>query len=258
MQTQCTGDFSDREGGRRSPCVKPAPFQMQIQCTRDHHRGCGRRRPLGPASGQHRQCITQKNPARPSAPTRHTRQRIKPSMCRLGIGSEQMSDTHQLAAAPASSRHRPRSSSLLQRSPPTGLAKKNSGDAASRACGKRKPMQADAVSDADSMHWRFFGSRGRPKVALRKAGAVSDADSMHSRPSPRRGCGRGRRRPLGPASGQRRRCITQKNPARPSAPTRHTRQRIKPPMCRLGIQSEQTSDTHQLAAAAASCRRSTP
>ena len=37
MQIQCTGDFSDREGGRRSPCVKPAPFQMQIQCTCDHH-----------------------------------------------------------------------------------------------------------------------------------------------------------------------------------------------------------------------------
>jgi hypothetical protein len=30
------------------------------------------------------------------------------------------------------------------------------------------------------MRWRFFGSRGRPKVALRKAGAVSDAESMHS------------------------------------------------------------------------------
>ena len=123
----------------------------------------GRRRPLGPASGQHRRCITQKNPARPSAPTRHTRQRIKTPMCRLGIRSEQTSDTHQLAAAAASSRHRPRSSSLLQRSPPTGFAKKNSGDAASRACRKRKPMQADAVSDANSMHWRFFGSRGRPK-----------------------------------------------------------------------------------------------
>ena len=173
-------------------------------------------------------------------------------MCRLGIGSEQTSDTHQLAAAAASVGHRPRSSSLLQRSPPTGLAKKNSGDAASRACRKRKPMQAGAVSDADSMHWRFFGSRGRPKVALRKAGAVSDADSMHSRPSGR-GCGRSAT-PLGPASGQRRRCITQKNPARPSAPTRHTRQRIKPSMCRLGIGSEQTSDTHQLAAAPASSR----
>jgi hypothetical protein len=35
MQIQCTGDFSDREGGRSSPCVKPAPFQMQIQCTGD-------------------------------------------------------------------------------------------------------------------------------------------------------------------------------------------------------------------------------
>jgi hypothetical protein len=80
-------------GRPKSPCVKPAPFQMQIQCTRDHHRGCGRRRPLGPASGQHRQCITQNNPARPSAPTRHTRQRIKPSMCRLGIQSEQTSET---------------------------------------------------------------------------------------------------------------------------------------------------------------------
>ena len=128
MQTQCTGDFSDREGGRRSPCVKPAPFQMQIQCTRDHHHATaaasGRRRPLGPASGQHRRCITQKNPARPSAPTRHTRQRIKPSMCRLGIGSEQTSDTHQLAAAPASSRHRPRSSSLLQRSAANRIGKK--------------------------------------------------------------------------------------------------------------------------------------
>src|SRR6185437_14002621 len=38
MQIQCTDDFSDREGGRRSPRVKPAPFQMQIQCTCDHHR----------------------------------------------------------------------------------------------------------------------------------------------------------------------------------------------------------------------------
>ena len=48
--------------------------------------------------------------------------------------------------------------------PPTGFAKKNSGDAASRACGKRKPMQADALSDANSIRaWRFFGSRGRPK-----------------------------------------------------------------------------------------------
>ena len=184
------------------------------------------------------------NPARPSAPTRHTRQRIKTPMCRLGIQSEQTSDTHQLAAAAASSRHRPRSSSLLQRSPPTGLAKKNSGDAASRACGKRKPMQA---------------GRSVPEGRRREVARVKPApfqmqiqctrDHHHATAA-----ASGRRRPLGPASGQRRRCITQKNPARPSAPTRHTRQRIKTPMCRLGIQSEQTSDTHQLAAAAASSR----
>ena len=35
-----------------------------------------------------------------------------------------MSDTHQLAAAPASSRHRPRSSSLLQRSAANRIGKK--------------------------------------------------------------------------------------------------------------------------------------
>ena len=64
------------------------------------------------------------NPARPSAPTRHTRQRIKPSMCRLGIQSEQTSETHQLAAAAASRRHRPRSSSLLQRSAANRIRKK--------------------------------------------------------------------------------------------------------------------------------------
>ena len=108
MQTSMHWRFFGSRGRPKSPCVKPAPFQMQIQCTRDHHHATaaasGRRPPLGPASGQHRQCITQKNPARPSAPTRHTRQRIKPPICRLGIQSEQTSDTHQLAAAPASGR----------------------------------------------------------------------------------------------------------------------------------------------------------
>jgi hypothetical protein len=112
----------------------------------------------------------------------------------------------------ASRRHRPRSSSLLERPPPTGFAKKNSGDAVSRACGKQKPMQAislprrrpavgidplaprcssvrppgftkknsgdaasrarrkrkptqaDALSDADSMYWRFFGSAGTARA----------------------------------------------------------------------------------------------
>ncbi len=128
--------------------------------------------------------------------------------------------------------------------PPTGFAKKNSGDAASRACGKRKPMQADALSDADSMHWRFFGSRGRPKSPCVKPAPFQM--QIQCTRDHHRGCGR--RRPLGPASGQHRQCITQKNPARPSAPTRHTRhtrQRIKTPMCRLGIRSEQTSETRQ-------------
>ena len=50
----------------------------------------------------------------------------------------------------------------------------------------RRRAASGAVSDADSMHGRFFESRGRPKLAPRKAGAVSDADSMHLRPSPRR------------------------------------------------------------------------
>ena len=129
-------------------------------------RGCGQRSATAPWPGQRPAppVHTQKNPARPSAPTRHTRQRIKPSLCRLGIQSEQTSETHQLAAAPASRRHRPRSSSLLQRSPPTGIAKKNSGDAASRARRKRKPTQADALSDADSMYWRFFGSAGTARA----------------------------------------------------------------------------------------------
>ena len=113
---------------------------------------------------------------------------------------------HQLAAAAASRRHRPRSCSLLQRSPPTGFAKKNSGDAASRACGKRKPMQADALSDADAMHRRFFGSRGRPKSPCVKPAPFQM--QIQCTRDHHRGCGR--RRPLGPASGQHRRCITQK------------------------------------------------
>ena len=158
------------------------------------------------------------NPARPSAPTRHTRQRIKTPMCRLGIQSEQTSDTHQLAAAAASSRHRPRSCSLLQRSPPTGFAKKNSGDAASRACVKHKPVQADAVSDADSMHWRFFGSRGRPKSPCVKPAPFQmqiQCTRDHHRAA---AAASGRRPPLGPASGQRRPCIRkkiQRGPRRP-------------------------------------------
>ena len=93
---------------------------------------------------------------------------------------------------------------------PTGFAKKNSGAAASRARMKRKPAQAGALSDANSMHWRFFGS---PRVRVRRANLrnaehfqmsdsmhsrfsdrqgrpnLSEADSMHARPSPCRGCG---------------------------------------------------------------------
>ena len=164
-------------------------------------------------------------------------------MCRLGIQSEQTSETHQRAAAAASSRHRPRSCSLLQRSPPTGFAKKNSGDAASRACMKRKPAQAGAVSDAESKHGRFFGSRGRPKVALRKPAPFQmqiQCTRDHHRAAAAATVGdRPLARPAASAAG----ALRKKNPARPSAPTHHTRQRIKTPMCRLGIQSEQTSET---------------
>ena len=106
------------------------------------------------------------NPARPSAPTRHTRQRIKTPMCRLGIQSEQRSETHWLAAAAASNRPDPVAPRRSRASLPTGFAKKNSGAAASRARMKRKPAQAGAVSDADSMHRRFFGS---PRVRVRRA-----------------------------------------------------------------------------------------
>ena len=193
MQIQCTGDFSDREGGRRSPCVKPAPFQMQIQCTRDHHHATaaasGRRPPLGPASGQRRRCITQKNPARPSAPTRHTRQRIKPPMCRLGIRSEQTSDTHQLAAAAgqpsaidpvaarcSSVRRQPDSQKRTAATPPR--ARVGSANLRKPAPFQMQIQCTRAFSDRE-------GGRSRP----RKAGAVSDANSMHSRPSPRNGCG---------------------------------------------------------------------
>ena len=101
MQIQCTDDFSDREGGRRSPCVKPAPFQMQIQCTCDHHRAAAAAtvgdRPLARPAASTAGASRKKNPARPSAPTRHTRQRIKPSLCRLGIQSEQTSETNHAA-----------------------------------------------------------------------------------------------------------------------------------------------------------------
>jgi hypothetical protein len=104
--------------------------------------------------------------------------------------------------------------------------------------------------DADAV---FYIKKGKIKVtvvskqgkevALRKAGAVSDADSMHARPSPRNGCGQ--RSATAPWPGKRPAppVHTQKNPARPSAHTRHTRQRIKPSLCRLGIGSEQTSET---------------
>src|SRR5579872_6653992 len=129
------------------------------------------------------------NPARPSAPTHHTRQRIKPSLCRLGIQSEQTSDTHQLAAAPASSRHRPRSSSLLQRSAANRIRKKEQRrrrlarvwEAQTYASRRRFRCRLNALA--------IFRIARAAEVALRKAGAVSDADSMHSRPSPRNGCG---------------------------------------------------------------------
>ena len=87
-------------------------------------------------------------------------------MCRLGIQSEQRSETHWLAAAAASNRPDPVAPRRSRASLPTGFAKKNSGAAASRARMKRKPAQAGAVSDADSMHRRFFGS---PRVRVRRA-----------------------------------------------------------------------------------------
>jgi hypothetical protein len=83
--------------------AKPAPFQMQIQCPRDPspRRGCGQHSATTAWPGQRPAPPVHhaKNPARPSAPTGHTRQRIKPSLCRLGIQSEQISETHRLAAA---------------------------------------------------------------------------------------------------------------------------------------------------------------
>ena len=177
-------------------------------------------RPAASADGASRK----KNPARPSAPSRHTRQRIKPSLCRLGIQSEQTSDTHQLAAAPASRRHRPRR--LLQRSPPTGFAKKNSGDAASRACMKKTCASR-----------RRFRCRFNALAIFRIARAAEDRPaqsrrrfrcrSIHSQSSPRRRSASGRRPPLARPAASANGASRKKNPARPSAPSRHTRQRIK-------------------------------
>src|SRR5579872_7035143 len=130
------------------------------------------------------------NPARPSAPTHHTRQRIKPSLCRLGIQSEQTSETHQLAAAPASRRHRPRSSSLLQRSAANRIRKK-----------EQRRRRLARVWEAQT-----YASRRRFRCRL-NALAIITAAAVG-----------GRRPPLGPASGQRRRCIRkkiQRGPRRP-------------------------------------------
>ena len=87
-------------------------------------------------------------------------------MCRPNRERAHVRDYHWLAAAAASNRPDPVAPRRSRASLPTGFAKKNSGAAASRARMKRKPAQAGAVSDADSMHRRFFGS---PRVRVRRA-----------------------------------------------------------------------------------------
>ena len=220
-------------------------------------RGCGQLSPSTPSLGQRPAPpvnLAKRNPAQRSAPP--TLPTDKDHQC---AGPESRASTRPDPSA--SPRLRPAvaidpvAARCSSGAPPTGFAKKNSGDAASRARRKRKPTQADAVSDANSIHWRFFGSRGRPKVALRKAGAVSDADSMHSRPSPRRGCGHGRRPPLGPASGQRRRCIRKKIQRGARRPRAHAPTDKDTDVPARNARASKHSETHQLAAAAASRRQ---
>ena len=155
--------FSDRQG---RPNLSEAEFNARATITVPRLRPLVGDEPLAPPAASAAGASRKNNPARPSAPTRHTRQRIKTPMCRLGIQSEQRSETHWLAAAAASNRPDPVAPRRSRASLPTGFAKKNSGAAASRARMKRKPAQAGAVSDADSMHWRFFGS---PRVRVRRA-----------------------------------------------------------------------------------------
>ena len=99
-------------------------------------------------------------------------------MCRLGIESEQTSDTHQLAAAPASSRHRPRSSSLLQRLAANRIRKKE----------QRRRRLARAYEAQTYASWRRFrckfnalaifriASRARETSKSAQRGALSDVE----------------------------------------------------------------------------------
>ena len=179
MQIQCTDDFSDREGGRTRRRKAGAVSDADSMPARPSpRRGCGQHSATAPWPGQRPapplHCV--KNPARPSAPTRQARQRIKPSLCRPGIQSEQTSETHQLAAA----------------RPAVG-----SDPVAARCSSQRRLARAYEVQ-ARASRRRFrcrFNARAVFRIAraaevrCRKAGAVSDADSMQLRPSPRRGCG---------------------------------------------------------------------
>ncbi len=252
MQIQCPCGFSDREGGRSSLSQSRRRFRCRFNAVATI--AAPRLRPaLGddllarPAASTAR-ASRKKNPARLSAPTRQARQRIKPSLCRLGIQSEQTSETPETAPA-------------LRARASAALAIRKSARALNLHLKRRRLTHVLALTRARGVRRLSLPRSFLPIRLAANAGAASsygvvaaiagccarrgwvcrfNARATITTPRLRPALGDG---PLARPAASTARASRKKNPARPSAPTRHPRQRIKPSLCRLGIQSEQTSET---------------